>query len=282
MACCQEAVQTIRSGFPEFTPKVGIILGSGLGKLSDQLRGPHGEEKPVTFRYADLPGFPVSTVQGHAGALLLGTLSGVPVACLSGRCHLYEGHDVSKIRVLVYTLKCLGCEVMLSTAAVGSLRAEIGPGALVAVTDHINLQGLNPLVGPNDADAGERFVSMVNAYDADLRQGLHQAASGLGTTLHEGVYASVLGPTFETPAEIRAMRVMGADVAGMSVVAETIAARHCGLLVATLTVVVNLAAGMADDPICHEETLKYSALASDKLISVVSTFVGARFKDVAH
>merc|ERR1712107_762958 len=121
---------------------------------------------PVSFRYADLPGFPVSTIAGHLGALLLGTLEGVPVACLSGRCHLYEGHDVRKIRVLVYTLKFLGCNVLFSTAAVGSLRAEVGPGSLVSVTDHINLQGMNPLVGPNDSEAGERFISLVNACHA--------------------------------------------------------------------------------------------------------------------
>mmetsp|Transcript_53265 Transcript_53265/g.142545 ORF Transcript_53265/g.142545 Transcript_53265/m.142545 type:complete len:283 (-) Transcript_53265:108-956(-) len=281
MACCADAVQMIRSSMPEFAPKVGIILGSGLGKLADQLKGPNGEGAPVSFRYADLPGFPVSTIQGHLGALLLGTLEGVPVACLSGRCHLYEGHDVRKIRVLVYTLKFLGCNVLFSTAAVGSLRTEVGPGSLVSVTDHINLQGMNPLVGPNDSEAGERFISMVNAYDADLRKGIHKTADDLGITLHDGVYCAALGPVFETPAEIRAMRVMGADVAGMSVVPETIAARHCGLLVATIAVVTNLAAGMSDDPICHEETLKYSALASDDLIRVVSTFVGATFKDAA-
>ena len=156
----------------------------------------------ISFPYSELPNFPVSTVQGHAGVFLLGDLHGVPVACLKGRIHLYEGIDPMKLRVPMYTFRLLGCESVFLTAAVGSLRVEAGAGSLVAVTDHINLQGRNPLIGPNDP-IGVRFPSMLNAYDPKLRELLHRVADSKGITLHDGVYLACLGPSFETPAEIR-------------------------------------------------------------------------------
>ena len=225
------------------------MLGSGLGALADELTD------AVTIPYADLPGFRVGTVSGHAGALTLGSLDGVPVACLRGRSHVYEGIDGERGHDADPHAALLGAEILVLTNAAGSLRPEAGPGSLVALTDHINLQGFNPLVGPNDEDVGPRFPSLLDAYDPELRAGLHAAADQLGTPLHDGVYLAVSGPSFETPAEIRAFRTLGADLVGMSTVPEAIVARHCGLRVAAVSVVTNLAEGMGDVALSHEQTL---------------------------
>ena len=197
------------------------MLGSGLGALADELTD------AVTIPYAELPGFRVGTVSGHAGALTLGHLDGVPVACLRGRSHVYEGIEASAVTTPIRTLRLIGAEILVLTNAAGSLRPEAGPGSLVALTDHINLQGFNPLMGPNDEAVGPRFPSLSDTYDPELRAGLHAAADELGTPLHDGVYLAVSGPSFETPAEIRAFRTLGADLVGMSTVPEAIVARHC-------------------------------------------------------
>jgi xanthosine phosphorylase len=243
------AADAVAERAPGFRPRLGLVLGSGLGALADEL------EDAVTIPYAELPGFRVGTVSGHAGALALGRLEGVPVACFRGRSHVYEGIEASAVTTPVRTLKALGAETLLLTNAAGSLRAETGPGSLVALTDHINLMGFNPLTGPNDEAVGPRFPSLSGLYDPDLRAELHAAADALGTPLHDGVYLAVSGPSFETPAEIRAFRTFGADLVGMSTVPEAIAARHCGLRVAAVSVVTNLAEGMGDSPLSHEQTL---------------------------
>lgn len=253
----------------DFAPKLAIILGSGCGAVADAI------ENVVAIPYADIPGFPVSTVAGHAGLLVCGTLAGVHVACLKGRVHLYEGHDAAILRVLIYTLRLIGCELLFSTSAVGSLRESSGPGSLVALTDHINLQMRNPLIGANDP-IGVRFPSMNDAYDPDLRRLLKETASEQHIELHEGVYVACLGPSFETPAEIRAFRTLGGDVVGMSVVPEVILARHCGLRVVSMSIVVNYAAGMRDGHITHEETLHYTALAADNVAKLMKGFIGKR------
>ena len=193
-----QAAAVVAERAPGFRPRLGLVLGSGLGALADEL------SDAVTIPYADLPGFRVGTVSGHAGALTLGSLDGVPVACLRGRSHVYEGIEASAVTTPIRTLRLLGAEILVLTNAAGSLRPEAGPGSLVALTDHINLQGFNPLVGPNDEDAGPRFPTLLDAYDPELRAGLHAAADALGMPLHDGVYLAVSGPSFETPAEIRA------------------------------------------------------------------------------
>eukprot|EP00048_Salpingoeca_helianthica_P014825 m.223746 g.223746 ORF g.223746 m.223746 type:complete len:289 (-) comp16315_c0_seq1:170-1036(-) len=264
--CADEAVAAVRKIAPDFRPRLAIILGSGMGGVAEKI------DNKTIIHYSTLPGFPVSTVQGHAGELILGTLHGVPVACLKGRIHLYEGIDPTKLRVPIYTLRLLGCEALFLTSAVGSLRVEVGAGELVALTDHINMQCRNPLIGPNDP-IGVRFPSLLNAYDSTLRGILHEVAKERSVMLHDGVYLAALGPSFETPAEIRAFKIMGADVVGMSTVPEVILARHCGMRVAAISIVVNLASGLTADHITHDDTLFFSKQASDKLTSLLEGFV---------
>lgn len=250
----------------EAKPVVGIILGSGLGGLADQIAG------ATTIPYDDLPGFPRPSVEGHAGNLLIGTLGGATVACLQGRAHSYEG-DLKAMVTPVRTLKLIGCETLFATNAAGCLVADRPPGSLMAISDHINLQPGNPLTGPNDDDFGPRFPNMVDAYDPALRALLLQTAKDLGVTLYEGVYAGYLGPNFETPAEIRAFRTLGADAVGMSTVPEVLIARHCSMRVAAVSVLTNLAAGMSDEPLTHAQTLHYADIAAQDLIKLVTAFV---------
>lgn len=247
------APEVIRARRPGFVPRVGLILGSGLGGVAEAIAD------PVEIDYADLPRFPRPSVAGHRGRLLLGWLGGVPVACLDGRVHLYEGVPAHAVNVLPRTLKALGCEIVVLTNAAGSLRPDFGPGAVALIEDHINLSGQNPLAGPNDPAIGPRFPDLTEVYDRELRARLEAIAARLGITLYRGVYLATLGPSFETPAEIRAFRTLGADLVGMSTVPEAISARHAGLRVVGLSVVTNFAAGLAEGPLGHEETLNEAA-----------------------
>jgi xanthosine phosphorylase len=262
-----EAADVIRARKPGFTPRVALILGSGLGVLAEQMTD------AVAISYADLPGFPISTVHGHAGELVLGTLAGVPVACMKGRGHFYEGYGASVMTSAVRTLKLIGCELLFVTNAAGSLRPEVDAGSIVLLTDHINLLPGSPMAGPNDDRFGPRFFSMANAYDLETRELVKTVAAEKGITLHEGVYLSTPGPHFETAAEIRAFRTMGADVVGMSVVPEVIAARHCGLKVAGVSAITNLAEGLTPFPLSHEQTLKYAAVAAKDLVALMHAFI---------
>lgn len=262
-----EAVDIIRARKPGFQPRVAMILGSGLGVLAEQMLD------AVAIGYDELPGFPVSTVHGHAGELVLGTLAGVPVACMKGRGHFYEGYGPSVMTSAVRTMKLLGCEMLFVTNAAGSLRAEVDAGSLVALTDHINFLPGTPMVGPNDERFGPRFFSMANAYDAEIRKQVLDTAAAKGITLHEGVYLACPGPNFETAAEIRAFRTLGADVVGMSVVPEVVAARHCGLKVAGVSVITNLAEGLTPFPLSHEQTLKYAAIGAKDLVALIQAFI---------
>jgi xanthosine phosphorylase len=250
-----DAATVIRQRGAGREPQVAIVLGSGLGAVADRIAD------AVVVDYAELPGFPHLGVHGHAGRLVLGRLGGVPVACLQGRAHLYEGVGARPLNTLVRTLKALGCRAVIVTNAAGSLRPDLCPGSIVLVEDHINLQGTNPLVGPNDDAVGPRFVDLTEAYARWLREVLSAAAGSKGIPLERGVYAAVLGPSFETPAEIRAYRSLGADLVGMSTVPEVISARHVGLEVAAISVVTNLAAGLAGEPLSHADTLAQSAAA---------------------
>jgi xanthosine phosphorylase len=195
------------------------------------------------------------------------------VAIFAGRWHVYEGIGADAITTPVRMLRVLGAEALLLTNAAGSMRPEAGPGSLVCLTDHINMLGFNPLIGPNDDAVGPRFVSLRDAYDPELRERLHAAADELGTTLHDGVYLAVAGPTFETAAEIRAFRAMGADLVGMSTVPEVIAARHCGLRVAAISAVTNLAEGMGGEELSHEQTLRVATEGAERLGPLIERFV---------
>lgn len=264
-----EAAAIIKKRVPAgFVPKIGLILGSGLGSVSDEI------ENKIVIPYEELPNFQVmhiegelahftvSQVEGHGKKLHLGYLHGTPVACLEGRSHLYEGSNaIEVIKTLIRTLKLIGCEALLTVNAVGSLNAEEGPGNLMLIRDHINSMSDNPLIGKNDDDFGERFVSMDNVYDAGLRAKMMQVAKKNNIRLREGVFMGVSGPTFETHAEIRMFKLLGADAVGMSTVPETIIARHCGLKVMSVCSITNLAAGLSDEVLSHEGTLKGAELA---------------------
>ena len=264
------AARAIRARCPDFKPKIGIILGSGLGRLADRLRN------TIEIPYEELPDFGSSTtVEGHEGKLILGYLHDVPVVCLKGRRHFYEGITNPMVQILVRTLKLLGCEILLATNAAGSLDVEAGPGSLMLITDHINFSFHNSLVGHNDDEFGPRFISMNDAYDPALRTKMLAAAQQLDIPLHQGVYIGVLGPSFETPAEIRAFKMWGASAVGMSTVNEVIVARHCGLRVVVISAITNLAAGMAAEAPSHEETLEFADKASGSLIRLVERFVAS-------
>jgi xanthosine phosphorylase len=257
------AAETLRAAGP--APRLGIVLGSGLGGLTDAL------EDAVAVPYQDLEGFPAAGVAGHQGQVVLGRLAGLPVACLAGRKHVYEG-DATAMRVPVRTIRALCAEALFVTNAAGSLRAEVGPGRLMAIADHINLLGVNPLSGPNDDAVGPRFPSLRDAYDPELLARLHAAARALGVDLAEGVYLATAGPSFETPAEIRAFRTLGADAVGMSTVPEVILARHAGLKVVAVSAITNLAEGMGGEELSHEQTLRNAAVAARDLTRLITRF----------
>jgi xanthosine phosphorylase len=262
-----QAADIIRARKPGFQPRVALILGSGLGVLAEQMTD------AVSISFADLPGFPISTVHGHAGELVLGTLAGVPVACLKGRAHFYEGYGPGVMISAVRTMKLIGCELLFATNAAGSLRAEVDAGSLVAISDHINGLPGSPMVGPNDDRFGPRFFSMSNAYDSEVREQVKATAKEKGITLHEGVYICYSGPNFETAAEIRAFKTLGADIVGMSTVPEVVAARHCGLKVTAVSVITNLAEGMSPFQLSHEQTLKYAAVGAKDLVALIPAFL---------
>jgi xanthosine phosphorylase len=246
---------------------VGVVLGSGLGAVADAV------EDPVVVAYEELPGFPRPSVEGHAGRAVLGSIGGVPVAVLQGRAHLYEGGDPEALRTPVRALRAAGASILVLTNAAGSLRPSMGPGSLMAITDHINMTGVNVLAGPNDDTVGPRFPSLRDAYDPELRVMLRAAAEEVGVDLDEGVYLAVPGPSFETPAEIGAFQRLGADAVGMSTVQETIVARHCGLRVAAVSVITNLAEGMSDEPLSHQQTLAAAESAAGDLSRLLLQFI---------
>ncbi len=250
-------------------PHVGVVLGSGLGPFAEAV------EAPVEVGYAEIPGWPASTAVGHAGALVIGTFGGVPVAVMKGRAHLYEGISPAKVVFGIRVLGRLGIESLVLTNACGSLDVEREPGTLVAISDHLNLQGTSPLVGPNDDSLGPRFPDMTDAYDAAYRAVARAAAERLGIALGEGVYAAWLGPAFETPAEIRMLRTLGADLVGMSTVPEVLAARHMGIRCLALACVTNAAAGVLPEPIDHERVLEIGAHASGDLVALLREVIPA-------
>jgi purine-nucleoside phosphorylase len=257
-------------------PRIGLVLGSGLGGFVDEF------ENATRIPYTDIPGFPRSTAVGHAGTLVVGEIAGIPLVAMQGRVHLYEGYSAQQVTFPVRALARLGVKAVILTNAAGGINPGYSRGALVVIRDHINLQGRNPLVGPNDNRFGPRFPDMTDAYDAELRRMAAEEAKRTGIELHEGVYAAMLGPSYETPAEIRYLRTIGADLVGMSTVAEVIAARHMNLPVLAISCVTNMAAGMSNAKINHDEVLETGERVRGKFLTLlravlprVQAYVGA-------
>lgn len=244
-------------------PRVAVVLGSGLGAFADTL------ENPVTIPYGEIPGWPRSTAIGHAGKLVTGAVDGCAVAVLAGRAHLYEGYTAREACFGIRTLRKLGVEAVVLTNAAGGINVKFGAGQLVLISDHINLLGQNPLTGPNDDSLGPRFPDMSEAYSKAYREIARQAGREMGMELPEGVYAAVPGPSYETPAEIRYMRAIGADLVGMSTVPETIAANHMGMRVLGISCVTNAAAGVVDQKLNHSEVLETGERMKGTLIELL-------------
>ena len=251
----------------DLVPRVGIVLGSGLGGLADDL------EDAVAIPFADLPGWPEATAPGHIGRLLLGRLAEVPVVLLQGRFHLYEGNDPGLVVQPVLLFRRLGAEIVVLTNAAGGVDPTFGAGTLMVIADHLNLTGRTPLLGPNADGIGARFTDLTEAWSPRLRAALKVAGAAEGVDLAEGVYAGLLGPQYETPAEVRMLRGLGADAVGMSTVLECIAARWAGLEVCGVTLITNAGAGYSGEPLTHEEVLAAGAEAGPRLTRVIRRFV---------
>jgi purine-nucleoside phosphorylase len=251
-------------------PRLAVILGSGIGSIADSV------ESPAVIPFADIPGWPVSTVEGHAGRLIVGTLAGRNAAVLQGRAHFYEGYAIDQVTFPVRVLRRLGVDTVIVTNAAGAINPEYNPGDLMLITDHLNLMGLggtNPLRGPNDERLGPRFPDMNGAYDAGLRSLAAQAAAEAGLGVREGVYACVAGPSFETPVELRFLRMIGADAVGMSTVPEVIVARHAGMRVLGISVISNRANLDGSTATSHEEVLAATRKATPNLGLLLSTLL---------
>jgi purine-nucleoside phosphorylase len=246
-------------------PKVGLVLGSGLGALADELGA------STRLPYASIPHHPTSSVQGHAGNLCLGELAGVSVACMQGRVHAYEGHPLSRVVFGARLLAELGCEIVLLSNAAGGIAARLTAGSLMSIDDHINLMGDNPLRGP--CARGPRFPDLSRAYDVELLQACELAARDAGVALTRGVYAAMLGPSYETPAEIRMLEALGADAVGMSTVPEVIALRQMGVRVGGVSCITNLAAGRSPEPLSHAEVEATAARVKDEFIRLFERWV---------
>jgi inosine/guanosine/xanthosine phosphorylase family protein len=266
----EQAAAAIRARLAGPFPTTALVLGSGLGRFAEKLSG------ATVISYADIPGFPPSTVVGHHGNLVVGEVAGAPLAIMQGRAHAYEGHAPQTIAVPIRTLRKLGVERLILTNASGGLKSDMPAGTLMIIKDHINLSGINPLVGPNDDAIGPRFPDMSHAYDPELRAMLAVAAREAGVAVRIGVYLYTLGPNFETPAEVRMFEAMGAEAVGMSTVPECLVARHCGMKVAALSLVTNLAAGLSTTPLSHEETLAAAQNAYEKVERLLLAFLARR------
>lgn len=262
----KEAAAVIRQRIG-FQPEIGLILGSGLGMLADLI------ENPIVIPYGDIPHFPVSTVEGHAGELVAGQIQGKPVVMMKGRFHLYEGYSVYKVTLPVRVMKEIGVSKLVVTNAAGGINLSYKPGDLMLIRDHINFTFRHPLIGPNDNELGVRFPDMSEAYSARLRSIAQDTAKELGLPLQEGVYVGLLGPSYETPAEIRMLRTMGADAVGMSTVAEVLVARHAGMEVLGISCISNMAAGILDQPLSHEEVIETTEKVKETFLRLILTIL---------
>ena len=262
----EAAAEFIRSK-STLRPQIALVLGSGLGGFAE------GMADAVRIPYADIPHFPRSTAIGHAGRLVVGRVAGTPVAVMQGRVHLYEGHSIKDVAFPVRVFGCMGIRAVILTNAAGGISSDLHQGCLVLIRDHINLQGANPFAGPNDERFGLRFFDMGNAYDAEFRQLAQEEAARLGIWLGSGVYAALLGPSFETHAEIQYLKKIGVDLVGMSTVPEVIVARHMGIRVLAISCVTNLAAGLSDQPVTHEEVLETGARVQKEFVALLMAVI---------
>jgi purine-nucleoside phosphorylase len=263
IALTRDAATYLEKHIPGWSPRIGVVLGSGLGGFAAEL------EQAGRAPYRDIPGWPQSTAIGHAGELIAARYQGTDVAVLSGRTHLYEGYTAQQVTFGVRALFALGVRALVLTNAAGAVNVSYRPGQLVLIADHINLQGVNPLVGPNDEAAGPRFPDMSDAYDATFRGIARETGAQLGVELPEGVYAALAGPSYETPAEIRYLRTIGADLVGMSTVPEVIVARHRGVRVLAMSCVTNMAAGVLPQKIDHAEVLAAGEAVRGTLVALL-------------
>jgi purine-nucleoside phosphorylase len=262
----KEAAEYILSK-SKYKPEIGLILGSGLGAIADDI------EDAEYYDYNDIPHFPVSTVEGHAGRLVIGKLQGKEVLAMQGRFHFYEGYKMHDVTFPVRVMHLLSVKKLIVTNAAGAVNTSFTPGDLMLITDHINLSGDNPLIGKNLKDFGTRFPDMSSAYDVDLRNTVKQIATDLGIDLKEGVYCMMSGPTYETPAEIRMIRILGGDAAGMSTAPEVIVAKHQGMKVLGISCMTNMAAGILDQPLSHEEVMETSENVKSKFITLMNNII---------
>ncbi|MGM9925940.1 MAG: purine-nucleoside phosphorylase [Bacillus sp. (in: firmicutes)] len=248
-------------------PEIGLILGSGLGVLADQI------EDAVTIPYNNIPNFPVSTVSGHAGQLVIGKLAGKVVIAMQGRFHFYEGYSMDKVTFPVRVMKVLGVEKIIVTNAAGGVNTEFTPGDLMLITDHINFTGTSPLIGANDERFGPRFPDMSTSYDREFQQLAKEVANELNIGLKTGVYFGLTGPTYETPAEVRMVRILGGDAVGMSTVPEVIVANHSSMRVLGISCITNMAAGILDQPLNHEEVIETTEKVKSEFLQLVKELV---------
>lgn len=262
------AAAYLRAKLP-FTPDLALVLGSGLGGLAEQI------QDPIVIPYREVPGFPVSTAPGHAGQFVAGRLGGKNVLCMQGRFHYYEGHDMSAIVLPVRVFKALGCRALVLTNAAGGVNWDFNVGDFMLITDHINFMGANPLRGANDDTIGPRFCDMTHVYTPELQEIALKVAAEHNLVLQKGVYLGYMGPSFETPAEIRAFRTLGADAVGMSTVPEAIAASHCGLPVLALSLITNMAAGMTGQRLSGEEVIAIADRRGPVFQKLVADIVAA-------
>jgi len=270
-----ESAATFLASQTSLRPQIGLVLGSGLGAFADQL------SESIRIPYAHIPSFPRSTAVGHAGQMVFGKAGDTSVVAMQGRVHLYEGYSVGEVAFPTRVLGRLGVRALVLTNAAGGINLAYKQGALVVISDHINLQGQNPLVGPNDERFGPRFPDMTQAYYKPYRVGALEAARKQDKAIYEGVYAGLLGPSYETPAEIRCLRTMGADLVGMSTIPEVIAARHMGIKVLAISCVTNMAAGILDQPLHHEEVLETTARVQGDFVALLYAVLPKIAEDIA-
>ena len=264
----RECLTYIRS-ITDFVPKAALVLGSGLGGFTEKL-----DSIVCEIPYSDIPGFPVSTVSGHAGKFIMGYVEGVPLICMSGRVHYYEGYAPEDVVLPLRVMHALGAEFLFLTNAAGGINSDFTPGSLVLLRDHISLFIPNPLIGENDPDEGERFPDMSEVYDRKLRELVEKAASEADVHLESGVYCQLSGPSYETPAEIRLLKSLGADVVGMSTVMEAITAHHAGMKVCAISFVSNMAAGINTHALSHEEVKEAGIQAAPRFTRLVRAAIG--------
>ena len=248
-------------------PEIALILGSGLTNFFDD------KDIITSISYEDLPDFPQPTVKGHAGKLVLGKINNINVVCMYGRSHIYEGHKPVTLAKPIRVLKDIGCKLLVVTNAAGSLDEDMLPGSLMAINDHINLSGFNPLIGPNAEDYGPRFNDMSDGYHKKYRDQLITVANNMGQKIYEGVYCMYSGPNFETPAEIKASKILGVNAVGMSTVPEVLVANHCSLPVIAISIITNLAAGISKNKLSHQETLENAGMAEKNILNLIKRFI---------